>query len=49
MPSSLFFEVTPDSGTQERVLEQSWVKPAAAGVAKVVKVELDGIAKSTWK
>ena len=40
MPSSLFAEVTPDSGTQERVVGQSSVNPAAAGVAKVVKVEL---------
>ena len=49
MPSSLFAELTPNSGTQERVVGQRAVKPAAAGVAKVVKVELAGVAKSTWK
>ena len=34
MPSSLFAELTPNSGTQERVVGQRAVKPAAAGVAK---------------
>ena len=36
-------------GTQLRVVGQSAVKPAAGGVANVVKVEFAGVAKSTWK
>jgi hypothetical protein len=42
-------EVTPDSGTQARVLGQREVKPAAVGVAKVDQVEFVGVVKSTWK
>jgi hypothetical protein len=37
------------SGTHARVVGQSCVNPAALGAAKSVNVELDGVAKSTWK
>jgi hypothetical protein len=36
-------------GTQARVVGQSCVKAAAAGVAKSVNVELPGVVQSTWK
>jgi len=46
MPSKLLLEETPACGTQARVVGQSEVKPAAGGVANVVKVEFAGVAKS---
>ena len=36
-------------GTQARVAGQSCVKPPRPGVAKRVKVEFAGVAKSAWK
>jgi hypothetical protein len=39
----------PNCGTQFRVPGHSAVKPAEAGLAKSVKVEFAGVAKSTWK
>lgn len=47
MPSS--FAVVPDWGTQLAVVVQSSVNAAAAGAAKLVKVEFPGVVKSTWK
>ena len=47
MPSSLV--VVPTWGTQFRVLGQSLVKPAAAGLPMRVKVVLAGVTKSAWK
>ncbi len=47
MPSRLELEEIPDCGTQARVVGQSAVKPAAGGVANVVKVEFAGVVKST--
>jgi hypothetical protein len=47
MPSKLLPEEIPDCGMQARVVGQSAVKPAAAGVANVVKAEFAGVVKST--
>jgi hypothetical protein len=41
--------VVPDCGTQLRVVEHKSEKPAAAGLAKSVKLEFAGVTKSTWK
>jgi hypothetical protein len=42
-------DAVPDWGTQARVVGQSSVKPAAAGLANGVKVVLPGVSKSAWK